>query len=68
MTIAYSDIISALTENRPYRNSIPLENALEIMKTQVVPKLDEDIFNVIVAHKNEIETIIGKCHDFNKRN
>lgn len=68
MIIAYSDIISALTENRPYRKSIPLENALDIIKTQVVPKLDEDIFNVIVAHKNEIETIIGKCHDFNKRN
>lgn len=67
MIIAYSDIISALTEDRPYRKSIPLENALDIIKTQVVPKLDEDIFNVIVAHKNEIETIIGKCHDFNKR-
>ncbi len=67
MIIAYSDIISALTENRPYRKSIPLENALDIIKTQVVPKLDEDIFNVIVAHKNEIEAIIGKCHDFNKR-
>lgn len=67
MIIAYSDIISALTEDRPYRKSIPLKNALDIIKTQVVPKLDEDIFNVIVAHKNEIETIIGKCHDFNKR-
>ncbi len=58
MIIAYSDIISALTEDRPYRKSIPLANALDIMKTQVVPKLDKDIFNVIVAHKNEIETII----------
>lgn len=65
MIIAYCDIISALTEDRPYRKSIPLDEALEIIKKQIVPKLDKDIFYAIENNKEKIADIINNCHKNN---
>lgn len=65
--IAYCDIISALTEDRPYRKSIPLEEALEIIRVQIAPKLDMNIFYAIESHKDKIESVIKNCHKTNTK-
>lgn len=61
LIIAYADVLSALMENRPYRDSLDLEEALNIIHSQCVHKLCKKVFELIVENKEEIHDIIGKC-------
>ena len=59
--IAYADVLSALMENRPYRPSLKLEDAMDIIEKQCVHKLCKEVFNIIKENKNEIFEIISQC-------
>lgn len=45
--LAYADIFTALTENRPYRDGKNDERVLRIIRDDVVPQLGGDIYNLI---------------------
>lgn len=55
--LSYADVFTALAENRPYRNSLPLDDIIEILKTNFLKQHGELIFNVIDQHKQEIYQI-----------
>lgn len=46
--ITVADIFDAITAERPYRGSIPVERAIEIMRTEVATAIDETILNALI--------------------
>lgn len=47
--IAVADVYGALTEDRPYRRGLGVEQALEIMAREVPARLDADCYEALVA-------------------
>jgi len=47
--IAVADVFGALSEDRPYRSSINLEDTLSIMKKYSPHQLDGDCFDALVS-------------------
>ena len=48
--IAVADIYGALSENRPYRESLATERVLSMLEEQVPHKLDPDCFEALKRH------------------
>jgi putative nucleotidyltransferase with HDIG domain len=46
--IAVADVYGALTEDRPYRAGLPLEQVVEIMSRDIPNKLDPDCFEALM--------------------
>jgi HD-GYP domain-containing protein (c-di-GMP phosphodiesterase class II) len=46
--IAVADVYGALTEDRPYRAGLPLEQVVEIMSRDIPHKLDPDCFEALM--------------------
>jgi putative nucleotidyltransferase with HDIG domain len=46
--IAVADVYGALTENRPYRAGLPLEQVQEIMSKDIPTKLDPDCYEALM--------------------
>lgn len=59
--LAYADVITALTEERPYRKSMPIEEAFEIIEKEISPHIYSNIFQELKQHKNKINDLIDKC-------
>ena len=54
--MAVSDVFTALAEKRPYRDAMPVDNALGVMETMVKSRhLDADVFSALKQHIDEIE-------------
>ena len=47
--LAVADVFSALTEERPYRKTMPLDKAISLMQEQVPRKLDARCFEALIA-------------------
>lgn len=52
--VAYSDIISALLEDRPYRSRMTPEEMLKVLKNKEAYRLDLGLFKQIKRHLKEI--------------
>ncbi|MCB2185403.1 MAG: HD domain-containing protein [Deltaproteobacteria bacterium] len=62
--LAAADIFTALTEDRPYRNGMPLEQTLGILKSQVqAGKLDALVVSLIEKHQEEVCQVCTGGHD-----
>ena len=61
--IAFSDVIAALMEDRPYRKSLSIDTAFEILRDRIAAKISTEMFDVIAQHKQQIETIVHECHE-----
>lgn len=48
--IAVADVYGALTENRPYREGLSLQEVVAIMGKDIPGKLDGDCFEALIAH------------------
>lgn len=59
--IAFSDMISALTEDRPYRRRLSIDEAFEIIDKYAEENIDPDILKVLDKHKPEIQRIVDDC-------
>lgn len=59
--LGFSDIISALMEERPYRKPLPVDTVFEIIDQQFAPIISLTIFDHIKNHKKEIEEIVKKA-------
>ena len=52
--VAVADVFQALTQSRPYRAGLPLDNAISIIGDLVENgKLDQQVFDCLVANANE---------------
>lgn len=60
MIIAFSDMISALMENRPYRPAKSTNDTLQIIQDEGSKKLDKQILKVIKKNFNDIVSIVKK--------
>ncbi len=47
--IAVADVYAALSEKRPYRDSLPLEQVTAIMRKEMPHKLDPEVFEALLA-------------------
>ncbi|WP_027362275.1 HD domain-containing phosphohydrolase [Halodesulfovibrio aestuarii] len=61
--IAFSDVISALLEERPYRKAMPIDVAFNIIREKIAPSISCSMFQVIEQHKKEINNLVKKCHN-----
>jgi putative nucleotidyltransferase with HDIG domain len=56
--LAFSDIFSALNENRPYRKSLTKNEILEILESLSSDKLDKSVLDVIKDNYDELHDLI----------
>ena len=56
--IGLSNIITALMEDRPNRDSYSIDKALEIIKKYEADRVDNNLFDIIIDHKSEISDIV----------
>ena len=61
--IAFSDVIAALMEDRPYRKSLSIDTAFEILRDRIAAKISAEMFDVIAQHKQLIDAIVHQCHE-----
>jgi len=59
--LAYSDIISALMEDRPYREGLSADSAFDIVEKNIAEKIDPEMFNKIAEHKDMMKEIVDWC-------
>ncbi|WP_277657053.1 HD domain-containing phosphohydrolase [Seleniivibrio woodruffii] len=59
--IAFSDMISALMEDRPYRKRMSIDTAFDIIDRYAAENIDPDMIKIIDRYKAEIETIVDQC-------
>jgi len=62
--LAYADIISALMEERPYREGLALDVAFDIIKENISDSLSSDMFAEITKHKKEINDLVLTCQQY----
>lgn len=59
--IAFADIISALTEDKPYRKAQTIDEAFFAIENVMSESISPSMFNVIKEHKDEINNCIVQC-------
>lgn len=59
--VAFSDIIAALMEERPYRKSLPVDTAFEIIGKSLAAKISDQMFAVIDDHREMIDVTVQQC-------
>lgn len=59
--LAFSDVISALMEKRPYRKGLPIEEVFDIIREKIAPNISSEMFNKIEQHSKEINDLIQQC-------
>lgn len=55
--IAYADVFTALTEERPYRKGKDNEFVLQTIRDNFVPQLGETIYHIIELHIDELNEV-----------
>ncbi len=48
--MSYADMFTALSENRPYRSSLPLDEVMEIIEREMVEKMGMRVFRALSDH------------------
>lgn len=46
--VSIADVFTALTENRPYRKALSIDEAIEVIRGMVGTKFSEEIFNAFL--------------------
>lgn len=64
--LEFADMIAALTEERPYRNKLTIEEALDIIEESSARKVDYDMFQEIKKEKDNYQIIIDNSHKITK--
>ena len=65
--VAFADIIAALMEDRPYRKSLHVDTAFDIIRQNLAAKISDQMFDVIFGHKNEINVTVQLCQQSIKK-
>ena len=60
--LAFSDVIAALMEDRPYRKSLSIDTAFEIIRDKLAAKISPTMFEVIAQHRQVINDIVEQSH------
>ncbi len=61
--IAYADIISALLEDRPYRQRLHIDFVFDILEKEYSTLISYDIFEKLVTKKDEINNLFIECNN-----
>ena len=59
--LSFSDIISALMEDRPYRKGLSIDAVFEHIKKKISAKISPQMFKIIEKHKEEINNLVKHC-------
>lgn len=66
--LAFSDIITALMEKRPYRNCLSADDAFNLIEKELAEYVSNEMFEVIKQHKDEISALVWECQKHNEIN
>lgn len=55
--VSYADIYTALSENRPYRESLPSQKIMKIMEQQFEEKHGSKIYKILVANIDSVDRV-----------
>lgn len=66
--LAFSDIITALMEKRPYRTCLSVDDAFNLIEKELAGYVSNEMFEVIKQHKDEISTLVCECQKHNEIN
>jgi len=53
--ITVADIFDAITAERPYRSTLPVDKTIEIMKAAVHTAIDENVLNALINRLDEFQ-------------
>jgi HD-GYP domain-containing protein (c-di-GMP phosphodiesterase class II) len=62
--LAYADVVTALMEDRPYREGLPIDKAFAIIEENIAPHIFTNLFQKIKQHKEEVNTLVKKCQKY----
>lgn len=62
--LAFSDIITALMEERPYRKILEIDKAFKIISENIAPNISIDMFDTIKKYKIEINNLVKECKEY----
>lgn len=62
--LAFSDVITALMEERPYRKTLEINEAFAIIDKSIAPKISIDMFDTIKKHEIEISNLVRECQQY----
>lgn len=64
--IAYADIFTALSEDRPYRSPFEIDDLIETLESEYKPKLGDMVFDVVKNHARHLNGIrqLGQTEAF----
>ena len=62
--IALADVITALMENRPYREGMSVEKAFKIIREEIAPNISSEMFTEVEKHVEEVELLVTKCKEY----
>ena len=55
--MTYADVFTALREDRPYRKSMPLSEAMEALVGMLKPKDSDSVYQLLCQHLTEIDEV-----------
>ena len=59
--IAYSDILSALMEDRPYRKGLDIDVVLAFIGENFAARIDPELYPVLLENSKKIDRIVQRC-------
>lgn len=59
--LAFADMIATLMESEPDREGMSLQEAFEVIRTQIADSLSSEMFAQIEEHADEIDTLVLEC-------
>jgi len=62
--LAFADIITALMENRPYREGLSVDVAFQIIREELAPSISSEMFEKIEKHAPQIDTLVSECKSY----
>lgn len=62
--LAFADVITALMENRPYREGMDIKKAFNIIKNDLAPKISSSMFEKIELYEKEIDSLVQECNTY----
>ncbi len=61
--LAFSDVIVALMEERPYRESLSVDQAFSIIDEHIADRISTEMFKTIKDHKDEVNKVVLDCQN-----
>lgn len=60
--VAFADVISALMEERPYRQGMPIDDCFTLIQDKIATGISLEMFDEIKKYSHDIDAVVHQCH------